>query len=66
MSHEIDLGKYQIRTDLAVEAIGQVKEKDKEKVESKIEEIDGITVTDVVIRDDGGRKSERKTGDILR
>ncbi len=62
MSHEIDLGKYQIRTDLAVEAIGQVKEKDRKKVESKIEEIDGITVTDVVIRDDGGKGIGKKDG----
>lgn len=62
MSHEIDLGKYQIRTDLAVEAIGQVKEKDRKKVESKIEEIDGITVTDVVIRDDGGKEIGKKDG----
>ena len=38
MSHEIDLGKYQIRTDLAVEAIGQVKEKDKEDKERYNEE----------------------------
>lgn len=62
MSHEIDLGKYQIRTDLAVEAIGQVKEKDRKKVESKIEEIDGITVTDVVIRDDSGKEIGKKDG----
>ena len=60
MGHEINLGKYQIRTDLAIEAIGGVKEKD--KVRSTVEQDGEIEITDVVIENDGGKEIGKKDG----
>lgn len=60
MGHEIDLGKYQIRTDLAIEAIGNAK--DSKKIQKRIEVTDGISVTDVTIKDGGGLEIGKKDG----
>lgn len=63
MKHEIDLKKYQIRTDLAIEAIGQ-NEKTKGIISSQ-EIIDNIKITDVTIDAEGSKKIGKKPGNYI-
>lgn len=55
MSHEIDLSKYQIRTDLAIESISETKEK-------KQENYDDIKVSSVVLNKDEADLIGKKEG----
>ncbi len=54
MNHEIDLGKYQLRTDLAIEAI------DGFEKEEKI--IDGVKITNILIDETVGKRINKKEG----
>lgn len=59
MGHEIDLGKYKTRTDLAIEAI---KDTTVEGISQQIEEKEGITITDVVVDEKGSKAINKKPG----
>jgi spore protease len=63
MSHEIDLKNYKIRTDLAIEAIEQVKEV--KGIKSKTIDFENIKVTDVYIDSDGSVKIGKKVGNYI-
>ncbi len=59
MGHEIDLSKYSVRTDLAIDLI----EKNNIKgILSETEEIDGILVTDVTVLEEGSLLINKKKG----
>lgn len=58
MGHKIDLSKYRIRTDLAIESINGKTE----GVISKIIEKNGITITDVMVDDIGSKNINKKKG----
>ncbi|MBE6144842.1 MAG: GPR endopeptidase [Firmicutes bacterium] len=63
MKHEIDLQKYQIRTDLAIEVIG---ENNKIKgIISKQKKIDDIKVTAVWIDEYGSKQINKKKGNYI-
>ena len=63
MNKEIDLSKYQIRTDLAIESIKQIS--DLEGIETKISELDDIKVTDVYVNRIGSEKINKKVGNYI-
>lgn len=63
MSHEIDLSKYQIRTDLAIEAIENTSEIS--GIKSKEEIIDNIKITDVIVDTEGSKKINKKKGNYV-
>lgn len=58
MKHEIDLGKYIIRTDLAIEAIP-------ENAEIKTKKIDDITVSKIYIDDELSKQINKKVGNYI-
>ncbi len=58
MGHEIDLKKYQLRTDLLVEQLGS----DEEGIISKLYEEDNVKITDVEVSDIGSKKIDKKPG----
>ena len=60
MSHKIDLSNYKIRTDLAIEAIG-----DKEKIKTEYYSIDNIKITCVNIDDSNGKIINKKPGNYI-
>lgn len=60
MSHKIDLSNYKIRTDLAIEAIG-----DKEEIKTEYQCIDDIKVTRVNIDDNNGKIIDKKAGNYI-
>lgn len=61
MNKEIDLSKYQLRTDLAIESIS-----DKiDGVKIKTNEIDSVKITDVYIDDSGSKKINKKAGNYI-
>ncbi|MBQ9071826.1 MAG: GPR endopeptidase [Bacilli bacterium] len=57
MNKEVDLSKYQIRTDLAIDYVEEKKEL--EGVKHKTEIIDGITVTNVSLSDNNVLKKKK-------
>lgn len=60
--HEIDLSKYQLRTDLAIDIV----EKNKfEGVKTNIENYGNIKVTNVYVEDIGSKKIGKKTGNYI-
>lgn len=61
MGHEIDLGKYKIRTDLAIEAIKE----NKEGIICNSNEIDNVKITDVYIDEIGSKKIGKKKGNYI-
>ena len=63
MGHEIDLKRYKIRTDLAIEAIENTKEV--AGIVSNITEIDNIKITDVVVDEVGSPKIGKKPGNYI-
>jgi len=63
MGHEIDLKNYKIRTDLAIEAIEQVKES--KGIITKISNYDNIKVTDVLIEEEGSKRIGKKVGNYI-
>lgn len=63
MNKEIDLSKYQLRTDLAIESVNQTK--DLEGIEISTETIDDIKVTEVNITELGSKKINKKTGNYI-
>ena len=63
MNHEIDLSKYQIRTDLAIEAIENISEIS--GIKSKEEIIDEIKVTNVFVDNEGSKKINKKKGNYI-
>lgn len=63
MNKEIDLSKYQLRTDLAIETID--KTKDIDGIEVKTDMIDDIKVTEVNINEVGSQKINKKVGNYI-
>lgn len=63
MNHEIDLSKYQIRTDLAIEAIENIDEVF--GIKRKEENIDNFKVTSVFVDDEGSKKINKKKGNYI-
>lgn len=61
MGHNIDLGKYKVRTDLAIEAIDGVKE----GIISHSYQEKGVTITDVTIDKIGSQKIGKKIGNYI-
>ena len=62
MNHEIDLKKYQIRTDLAIDLI---KENNIKGIKSSYKNIDNIKITDVCIDEKAGKKINKKSGNYI-
>jgi len=62
MGHKIDLAKYQIRTDLAIEAINDLAI---EGIISKVSNIDGIKITDVYVNESGSKIINKKPGNYV-
>lgn len=60
MNHEIDLAKYQIRTDLAIESINQNSTLD--GIISKTSIIDDVRVTDVLVKESASELIGKKKG----
>lgn len=63
MDQEIDLSKYSIRTDLAIELIEN--KNNIEGIESRIEKINGLTVTNVVVQEKGSEVIGKKKGNYI-
>ena len=59
MKHSVDLSKYQIRTDLAIESIKDIKNISKEKIE------DNIKITNVVVDDKVSSLINKKKGNYI-
>ena len=59
MKHSVDLSKYQIRTDLAIESIKNIKNISKEKIE------DNIKITNVVVDDKISELINKKKGNYI-
>lgn len=62
MGHEIDLGKYKMRTDLAIEAIDGIT---LEGITQHISEKDGIKITDVTVDEKGSKMIQKKPGHYI-
>lgn len=58
MGHEIDLGEYTLRTDLAVDVIGE----DTKGIETKVNYVDNIKITDVLVLKEGSKIINKKEG----
>lgn len=63
MKHEVDLKKFEIRTDLTIEILENNKNID--GVISKVEKIDELTVTDAFIDTLGSEKLNKKVGNYI-
>ncbi len=63
MNHEIDLSKYQIRTDLAVEAIENVE--DRTGIEEITHEQENIKVTKITLDSKSAESIHKKAGDYI-
>lgn len=63
MNNEVDLSKFEIRTDLAIEMIEN--HQDVDGIISKIEKINGLTITDVIIEELGSIKINKKPGNYI-
>ena len=59
MKHSVDLSKYQIRTDLAIESIKNIKNISKEKIE------ENIKITNVVVDDKVSELINKKKGNYI-
>ncbi|NLL44590.1 MAG: GPR endopeptidase [Mollicutes bacterium] len=64
MGREIDLKNYKIRTDLAIEAIKNIKE-EKKGIITRIIKYDDIKVTDVLVDEEGSKKIDKKVGNYI-
>ena len=63
MDKEIDLSKYSIRTDLAIELIEN--KNNLEGIESRIEKVNGLTVTNVIVKEEGSKIINKKQGNYI-
>ena len=63
MNHEIDLANFELRNDLAIESIE--KHNTVDGIKSKIEKINGLTVTDVLIEKEGSSVIGKKEGNYI-
>ncbi len=63
MQKDIDLSKYQVRTDLAIEALAE--QKVKNGVISKVEEVDKIKITTVEVLEAGIKLINKKKGKYI-
>ncbi len=63
MGQEIDLEKYNIRTDLAIEAIANMKTKT--GIKSHVEEEEDITITTVYLDKEGSKKTGKPVGSYI-
>lgn len=59
MKHTIDLSKYQLRTDLAIEAL------ENEKIDSRIKIYDNIKVTKTYLNESVAKKIQKKEGNYI-
>ena len=59
MKHVIDLSKYQLRTDLAIEAVKN------EKIESEIKEYDTVKVTKTYLKEEIAKKIGKQEGNYI-
>lgn len=59
MKHTIDLSKYQLRTDLAIEAL------ENEKIDSRIKIYDNIKVTKTYLNENVAKKIQKKEGNYI-
>lgn len=58
MSHEVDLSKYCIRTDLAIEAINN-------NIKQDVDDYDGVKVTSIVLDDESSKSIFKKPGNYI-
>lgn len=61
MSNQIDLSKYTLRTDLAIDVISD----DLEGIESSVENFNDIKVTNVLVKEAGSKKINKKIGNYI-
>ena len=61
MSNQIDLSKYTLRTDLAIDVISD----DLEGIESNVENFNDIKVTNVLVKEAGSKKINKKIGNYI-
>jgi len=61
MAHEIDLSKYKLRTDLAIESIKE----DIEGVKLTVSKEDNIKITDCYVNKVGSSKINKKSGNYI-
>lgn len=61
MSNQIDLSKYTLRTDLAIDVISD----DLEGIESSVEKFNDIKVTNVLVKEAGSKKINKKIGNYI-
>ncbi len=61
MSNQIDLSKYTLRTDLAIDVISD----DLEGIESNVENFNDIKVTNVLVKEVGSKKINKKIGNYI-
>ena len=61
MSNQIDLSKYTLRTDLAIDVISD----DLEGIESNVENFNDIKVTNVLVKEVGSKKISKKIGNYI-
>lgn len=62
MNHEIDLSKYQIRTDLAIESVGN---NEGLEVKSSVKTKDNMTITEITLTDEIGKQIGKRAGDYI-
>ena len=62
MNHEIDLSKYKLRTDLAIETIGN---ENIEGIKTNVENIDDVKVTTFIIDEVGSKKINKSKGHYI-
>lgn len=61
MGNQIDLSKYTLRTDLAIDVISD----DLEGIESNVEKFNDIKVTNVLVKEAGSKKINKKIGNYI-
>jgi len=61
MGHNIDLGKYKTRTDLAIEVIGNIKK----GITSNTYNIDNTKITEVYINEEAGKTIGKRQGNYI-
>lgn len=62
MNHEIDLSKYQMRTDLAIESVSQNKEL---KIASEVQTDDAVKITVITLTEEEGAKIGKRAGNYI-
>ena len=62
MAHEIDLSKYEVRTDLLIESLNDSR---LGKIDTKTRNIDDICVTEIIISDENSKYCNKKPGKYI-